>query len=268
VDEDVSVSNGKVRITVSDAGVRTLALDDPDKRNALSLELLDELIGALEEARDDEATRCVVLTSTHPTVFCAGGNLAAFGDEEPLIAKHFGNDRFPRLFRLFGELGKPSICAANGHALAGGMGLALACDLIVARESARFGAPEINVGVFPFMLMALLYRNIPRKQVNELMLLGEQVSASEAKALGFVNRVVADDEDFATTIDDWANRLAAKSPILMRLGKDAVRRQEDMGYDDALDYLQSQLTLVLATHDAKEGVQAFLEKRTPVWAGR
>jgi enoyl-CoA hydratase/carnithine racemase len=118
------------------------------------------------------------------------------------------------------------------------------------------------------MLMALLYRNIPRKQVNELMLLGEQVSAAEAKALGFVNRVVADDEDFATTIDDWANRLAAKSPILMRLGKDAVRRQEDMGYDDALDYLQSQLTLVLATHDAKEGVQAFLEKRTPVWAGR
>jgi enoyl-CoA hydratase/carnithine racemase len=262
------VSDSKVRTTLSDAGVRTVALDDPDKRNSLSLELLDELIDALEEARDDAATRCVVLTSTHPTVFCAGGNLAAFGDEQPLIAKHFGNDRFPRLFKLFGELGKPSICAAHGHALAGGLGLALACDLIVARESARFGAPEINVGVFPFMLMALLYRNIPRKRVNELMLLGEQVTAREAEALGFVNRVVANHEDFDTAVDEWANQLAAKSPILMRLGKDAVRRQEDMGFADALDYLLSQLTLVLATHDAKEGVQAFLDKRTPVWAGR
>jgi enoyl-CoA hydratase/carnithine racemase len=262
------MADGYVRKTLSDTGVRTIALDDPDKRNALSTHLLDDLIGALEEAREDDGTRCVVVTSTHPKVFCAGGNLAAFGDDAPLIAKHFGNDRFPRLFKLFDELGKPSICAANGHALAGGLGLALACDLIVARESARFGAPEINVGVFPFMLMALLYRNIPRKQVNELMLLGEQVSAAEAKELGFVNRVVPDDEDFEQAVDQWANRLASKSPILMRLGKDAVRRQQDMGYDDALDYLQSQLTLVLATQDAKEGVKAFLEKRAPVWTGQ
>jgi enoyl-CoA hydratase/carnithine racemase len=258
----------KVRTTLSDTGARTIALDDPDKRNALSIELLDDLIDALQEARDDDATRCVVLTSTHPKVFCAGGNLAAFGDDAPVIAKHVANDRFPTLFRLFGELGKPSICAAGGHALAGGLGLVLACDLVIARESARFGAPEINVGVFPFMLMALLYRNIPRKQVNELMLLGEQVLAAEAKALGFVNRVVGDGEDFEAVVADWADRLASKSPILMRLGKDAIRRQDDMAYDDALDYLQGQLSLVLATDDAKEGVQAFLEKREPVWAGR
>jgi enoyl-CoA hydratase/carnithine racemase len=262
------MSDSKVRTILSETGVLTVALDDPDKRNALSFDLLDDLIGALEQARADDATRCVVVTSTHPTVFCAGGNLAAFGEDAPLIVKHLGNDRFPRLFKLFGELGKPCICAANGHALAGGLGLALACDLIVARESARFGTPEINVGVFPFMLMALLYRNIPRKQVNELMLLGEQVSAAEGKALGFVNRVVGDDEDFEAAVEQWANRLAAKSPVLMRLGKDALRRQDDMGYDDALDYLQSQLTLVLATQDAKEGVQAFLDKRAPVWTGR
>ncbi len=150
----------KVATQLTDAGVRTIALDDPDKRNALSLELLDDLIGALQDARADPATKCVVLASTHRKVFCAGGNLTAFGGEASIIDKHIANDRFPHLFRLFGELGKPSICAVAGHALAGGFGLALACDLIVARQSATFGTPEINVGVFPFMLMALLYRNL------------------------------------------------------------------------------------------------------------
>jgi enoyl-CoA hydratase len=257
----------RVQVHVSD-GVRTIALDDPEKRNALSFELLDDLLAALEEARDDDATRCVVIASTHERVFCAGGNLASFGDDAPIIAKHRDNDRFPRLFRLFAELGKPSICAANGHALAGGLGLALACDLVVARESATFGAPEINVGVFPFMLMALLYRDLPRKQVNELMLLGERVSAADAKALGFVNRVVPDSDDFEAAVTEWADKLASKSPVLMRLGKDAMRRQADLSYDDALDYLQSQLSLVFATEDAKEGLAAFVEKRAPVWVGR
>ncbi|HEY3019816.1 MAG TPA: enoyl-CoA hydratase/isomerase family protein [Solirubrobacteraceae bacterium] len=266
--DDARMANGKVRTTLSDTGVRTIALDDPDRRNALSFELLDDLIGALDEARDDAATRCVVVASTHRSVFCAGGDLSAFGDEAPIIAKHVDNDRFPRLFRSFGQLGKPSVCAVNGHALAGGLGVALACDLIVARESASFGAPEINVGVFPFMLMALLYRNLPRKRVNELMLLGERVTAAEAHAIGFVNRVVPDGEDFDAAVAEWADRLAAKSPVLMRLGKDAMRRQDDMPYDDALDYLQSQLTLAFATQDAKEGLTAFLEKREPAWTGR
>jgi enoyl-CoA hydratase/carnithine racemase len=251
-----------------DDGVRTIALDDPEKRNALSTELLDDLLRALEQARDDDATRCVVLASTHPTVFCAGGNLAAFGDEAPVIEKHLANDRFPRVFRLMAELGKPSICAAGGHTLAGGLGLALACDLIVAREAATFGTPEINVGVFPFMLMALLYRNLPRKQVDELMLLGERVSARRAYEIGFVNRVVSEDEDFDAAVDEWARRLAAKSPLLMRLGKDAIRRQRDMPFDDALAFLQGQLSLAFATADAKEGLLAFLEKRQPIWTGR
>jgi enoyl-CoA hydratase/carnithine racemase len=251
-----------------DDGVRTIALDDPEKRNALSTELLDDLLRALEQARDDDATRCVVLASTHPTVFCAGGNLAAFGDEAPVIEKHLANDRFPRVFRLMAELGKPSICAAGGHTLAGGLGLALACDLIVAREAATFGTPEINVGVFPFMLMALLYRNLPRKQVDELMLLGERVSARRAYEIDFVNRVVSEDEDFDAAVDEWARRLAAKSPLLMRLGKDAIRRQRDMPFDDALAFLQGQLSLAFATADAKEGLLAFLEKRQPIWTGR
>ena len=139
--------------------------------------------------------------------------------------KHFGTERFPRLFRLIGELGKPTICAANGHVLAGALGIALACDLIIAREGARFGTPEINVGAFPFMIMALIYRNVPRKKCTELLLLGEQISAEEAERIGIVNRVVPADQ-FDDAVRDWALKLASKSPAIMKLGKDAIFRQQ------------------------------------------
>src|SRR5437660_3116559 len=214
------MSYATLRYDVSDAGVATIALDQPDTRNALSDELLRDLIAALEQAGDDAAVRCVVLTSTHERVFSAGANLAGFAAEVPLVHKHFGTEAFPRIFRLLGELGKPSICAANGHVLAGALGLALACDLIIAREGARFGTPEINVGVFPFMIMALIYRNGPAKKTNELLLLGEQISAAEAERIGIVNRVVADTE-FEEAVADWAHKLASKSPVMMRLGEDA-----------------------------------------------
>ena len=171
-----------------------MTLDQPETRNALSDQVLDELIAAFEAARDDEAVRCVVLTSSHEKVFSSGANLGGFAEEQPLVHKHLGTARFPRLFRLIGELGKPTICAANGHVLAGALGLALACDLIVAREGARFGTPEINVGAFPFMIMALIYRNVPRKKTTELLLLGEQISAEEAERIGIVNRVVPAEE--------------------------------------------------------------------------
>src|SRR4029453_19070635 len=124
-------------------------------------------------------------------------------------------------FRMIGELGKPTLCAANGHVLAGALGLALACDLIIARDDVRFGTPEINVGVFPFMILALISRNVPRKKATELLLLGEQISAAEAERIGIVNRV-GGAEEFDEAVRDWAATLAAKSPVLMRLGKDAL----------------------------------------------
>jgi enoyl-CoA hydratase len=250
-----------------DGAVAKIALDKPETRNALSDDLLDDLLAAFAQARDDEAVRCVVLTSTHEKVFSAGGDLGQFAGEAPLIHKYFATDRFVRLFKLIGELGKPSLCAANGHVLAGALGLALACDLIVAKDGARFGTPEINVGVFPFMIMALIYRNLGRKKTNELLLLGEQIPAAEAERIGLVNRVVAPDE-FQAAVDDWAHKLAAKTPLLMRMGKDAMYRQQDMPLADALEYLHGQLALAFATDDIKEGVQAFFEKREPVWTGR
>jgi enoyl-CoA hydratase/carnithine racemase len=261
------MSYATLRYDVSEAGVATIALDQPDTRNALSDELLGDLIAALEAARDDAAVRCVVLTSTHDRVFSAGGNLAGFAADVPLVHKHFATEAFPRIFRLLGELGKPSICAVNGHVLAGALGLALACDLIIAREGARFGTPEINVGVFPFMIMALIYRNVPRKKTTELLLLGEQISAEEAERIGIVNRVVAADE-FDAVVGAWSQRLAAKSPVLMRMGKDAIFRQQDMAFMEALDFLRSQLTIAFSTQDIQEGVKAFFEKREPVWTGR
>jgi enoyl-CoA hydratase len=256
----------KLNYTV-DAGVATIALDQPETRNALSDELLGELIDAFESARDDDGVRCVVLTSTHEKVFSSGANLGGFAADVPLVHKHFGTERFPRLFGLIGELGKPSICAANGHVLAGALGIALACDLIIAREGARFGTPEINVGTFPFMIMALIYRNVPRKRTNELLLLGEQISAEEAERIGIVNRVVPT-EEFEAVVGEWAAKLAAKSPVAMKLGKDAMFRQLDMPFLEALDYLRAQLTIALSTEDIREGVTAFFEKREPVWKGR
>jgi enoyl-CoA hydratase/carnithine racemase len=256
----------KITYGVQD-GVATLALDDPDTRNALSDELLAELTDALAAARDDAQVRCLVLTSTHDKVFSSGGNLATFSAEVPIVHKHFANERFPEAFRLLGELGKPSICAANGHVLAGALGLALACDQIVASEQARFGTPEINVGLFPFMVTALLFRNVGRKKATELMLLGEQISAQEAERIGIVNRVV-DGNGFDAAVAQWATTLAAKSPLLVRMGKDAMFRSQDMAFADALDFLRSQLTIAFSTEDIQEGVRAFFEKRDAVWTGR
>jgi enoyl-CoA hydratase len=256
-----------VRYGVAESGVATIALDQPDSRNALSDQLLVDLIAAFSAARDDPAVRCVVLASTHETTFSAGGNLAGFAADVPLVHKHIATERFPQLFALIGELGKPVICAAKGHCLAGALGLALACDLIVASDKATFGTPEINVGVFPFMIMALIFRNVSRKKTTELLLLGERIDAAEAERIGIVNRVVAVD-DFDAAVEDWAVKLAAKSPLLMKLGKDALWRQQDMPLEDALDYLRAQLTIAFSTEDIQEGVKAFFEKRDPEWKGR
>jgi enoyl-CoA hydratase/carnithine racemase len=251
---------------VADSGVATISLNQPDTRNALSNELLDELIDAFETANTDDAVRSVVLTSTHDKVFSSGANLAGFGADVPLVHKHFASDKLVRILSSIGP-GKPTICAANGHVLAGALGIALACDLIVAKDTAEFGTPEINVGAFPYMIMALIYRNVGRKKTNELLLLGDRVSAADAERIGIVNRVLPAGE-FDAGVQEWAEKLAAKSPLIMRLGKQAMFRQQDMPLMDALEFLHAQLTITMSTEDLVEGVTAFFEKREPQWKGR
>src|SRR3954463_8598629 len=187
-----AVSQGdfeKVAYEVAD-GVATVTLNDPEKRNMLSGQMLTELVAAMKRARDAEDVRAVVLTGAGEKAFCAGADLGGFGADVPLVQKHFASDLFLEFFRLMPKLRKPSLCAANGHVLAGGMGLALSCDLLIAKEGVKFGTPEINVGAFPYMIMAIIYRNVPRKKVNEMMLLGEQISAEQAVEYGLANKVV------------------------------------------------------------------------------
>ena len=255
----------KIAYEVAD-GVATVTLNDPDKRNMLSGQMLAELVAAMNRAKADDEVRAVVLTGAGK-VFCAGADLGGFAEDVPLVSKHFASDLFLEYFRLMPRLGKPSLCAVNGHVLAGGMGLALSCDLVIAKEGAGFGTPEINIGAFPYMIMSIIYRNVPRKKVNEMMLLGERLTADEAVTYGLANKVVPEGE-FQAAVDDWAQKLASKSPVLMRLGHDAMYRQQDMALDDALEILRSQLSLTFSTEDIQEGVRAFFEKRDPEWKGR
>lgn len=248
-------------------GVASIALDQPDTRNALSDELLRELHAALTSARDDAEVRVLVLRSTHPKVFSSGASLSGFAAEVPLVRKDEEIALLPQIFEQLGTLGKPSICAAGGHVLAGAVGLALACDLIIAKEGVGIGTPEVNIGAFPFMVTAMLEREIGRKRMAELMLLGERIDAAEAERIGLVNRVVPAAE-FESAVEAWAGALAAKSPLLMRLGKNAMYEEQDLGFESSLAYLRSQLTLAFSTDDLHEGVRAFFEKRDPLWSGR
>nr|WP_245843117.1 enoyl-CoA hydratase/isomerase family protein [Mycolicibacterium vulneris] len=248
----------------SDALAAYLTLNDPARRNALSDALLDQLSASLRRAAADSRVRVVVLTSSHPRVFSSGGNLDAFADDRATITKYAGLGRFPALFRTLTGIDKPVICAANGDVLAGALGIALACDLIIAKASIRLGCPEINVGAFPFMISALIFRATGRLLANELMMTGRLVSADEAAAAGLVNKVVPDGE-FDGALHQWVGDIAGKSPLLLGMGKRALAATRDMPLDSALDYLQAQLALAFTTDDLAEGVQAFKEKRPPRW---
>ncbi|HEX2370457.1 MAG TPA: enoyl-CoA hydratase-related protein [Acidimicrobiia bacterium] len=243
-----------------------LIIDDPERRNPLSLPVMEELRDALGTAAADRMVRVVVVTGAGDRAFSAGGDLAGGFFDKPLELHH-QRGALADVFRLMRRLGKPTIARVNGHALAGGFGLAAACDIVVAVEQARFGTPEIDVGLWPMMIGAVLVRCMPRRAVLELMLTGRLIDAVEAKALGAVSRVVPPDR-LDDEVDALVAQLAAKSPVILRLGRDAFYAVDDLGFDEALDHLQAGLTSVASTDDGAEGVRAFLEKRSPEWMGR
>jgi enoyl-CoA hydratase len=245
----------------------TIALNRPDQRNPLSGGMLRDLVAAFRWAREDAGVRVIVLTGAGDKAFCAGADLGSFNPDESEVQRHLGRHLFVELFMLMTELGKPVVGRINGHALAGGLGLATSCDINIAADSATFGTPEINVGVWPAMIQAVLMRNVPRKALLELLMLGDRIDARRALELGLVNRVVPFAE-LDAAVDDVASRLEKKSPIIMRLGRDSFYRAQDLDFRSALEYLQSQLTLVTLTEDTKEGVAAFFQKREPEFKGR
>jgi enoyl-CoA hydratase len=246
--------------------IATVTLNRPDQRNPLSATMLRDLAAAFRWCRDEPEVRVVVLTGAG-RVFCAGADLASFDGEMTGLEKYRSRDLFVDLFLLMAELGKPIVGRINGHALAGGLGLACSCDLLVAVDTATFGTPEINVGIWPMMIQAILSRNIPRKVLLEMEMLGERWTASQLQAVGVVNRVVPH-EQLDATVDDIARQLAKKSPVAMRLGRDSFYRQEDMDFRAALHYLHGQFLLVSQTEDSREGIKAFFEKREPDFKGK
>ncbi len=246
--------------------VARVTIDRPERRNALSFAALRELDDALGRARADEDVRVVVLTGAGDRAFCTGADLSGVTGA-PAGSAHDARGLFPALFRSLWTLGKPTIARVRGYALAGGFGLALACDLVVAADDAVFGTPEIDVGLWPFMISVPLLRAMSPKQALDLMMTGRRVDALEASALGFVNRVVPVAE-LDTTVDELATVLSSKSPLIMRWGRESFYRVLDMAADDALAYLHAMLSVTSTSEDAAEGVAAFAEKRAPRWTGR
>ena len=250
-----------------DGAVARVTINRPERRNAMSYGVMHGLREAMARARDDDGVRVVVLTGAGDRAFCAGADLGGIADNAGPAAAHEGRGLLADLFRDMWSLGKPIVARVRGYALAGGFGLACACDMIVASDDSVFGTPEINVGLWPFMITVPLLRSMPPKTVLDLMMTGRRVDAHEARRLGFVQRVVAADE-LDATVDALAGELAAKSPLIMRWGRDSFYRVLEMDADAALDYLQGMLTITTQTEDAAEGVAAFAEKRAPQWKGR
>lgn len=232
----------------------------------MSLETMASLVDGIGRAAADDDVRVVVITGAGDKAFSAGGDLSGRFVDAPL-ADHGDRGKLAELLRALRRCGKPVIARVNGHAIAGGFGLAAGCDIVIAVETATFGTPELQIGLWPMMISAVLQRLIPQRIALDLMLTGRRISAAEAQQLGIVSQVVSADQ-LDAAVDATVARLLSVSPAALALGKHAFYAVEDMPLDAALDYLHTGLTTVAMTDDAVEGVTAFVEKRDPDWRGR
>lgn len=240
-----------------------LTINREPKRNSISADVITLFFEYLDEAEKDQNVRAVCITGAGDKAFCAGADLGAGGNSDG----QDGPQNYADLLKRIASFPKPTVARVNGYCLAGGTGFMLACDIVIAAENARFGTPEVNVGLFPMMIGALIFRNVPRKKAMEMVLLGDKLSAEQALEMGMVTRVVPADA-LDKEVDTVLQILSAKSPIGMKIGKEAFYKMADMPFEAALDYLCRQLKAVAATEDAKEGVTAFIEKRVPNFSGK
>lgn len=230
-------------------------------RNALSREAVALFLKYLAEAEKDENVRVILITGSGNRAFCSGADLAdATGSDA-------GLRDYARLLKKLAGCPKPVVARVNGHCLAGGMGIMLACDIVIAGNDARFGTPEVNVGLFPMMIGALIYRHVLRKKAMEMVLLGEKMDAAHAQEMGLITRAVTP-QNLDAEVEKTLKRLTEKSPIGMKIGKQAYHTMADMPFEAAVDLLCEKFRQVAATEDAKEGITAFFEKRKPVFKGK
>ena len=249
--------------------IARITINRPEARNAISPEVTTKLGEYLARAKADPEARVVILSGAGGRAFSAGADLGGgmFQADQSFLERHEGRGVFADLFREMNGLGKPVIASVTGYCLAGGFGLALACDLIIATEDSTFGTPEIKRGLVPMIIMATIIRNLGRKKALEMILTGERIDAAEAHRIGFVNHVVSKDQ-IEQKVNELAARLAALSPAILKLAKNAFYNAQDMDFEEALEYLKSQLTINTMAEDVIEGITAFMEKRDPVWKGR
>jgi enoyl-CoA hydratase/carnithine racemase len=265
-DGDDSRADDEVVLDAVD-GVATITLNRPERRNALTWSMIRRLRAIVGELRDDESVHVVVVQGAGDRAFCAGADLTGMASGAGHLALHDSRGDLADLFRALWSLGKPTIAKVRGYALAGGMGLALSCDLVVAADDATFGTPEIDVGLWPFVITVPLVRSMPPKKALELMMTGRRVGSDEAERIGFVTSVVPGAE-LDTAVDELARTLAAKPPGVMRIGRDSFYAVWDQHADDALHLLHATLTVISSSEDTAEGIAAFGEKRPPRWTGR
>lgn len=243
-----------------------ITINRPEKRNAMNADVIAGIADGYRRAHDDAEVRVLVLTGTGDKAFCAGADLANSGSA---FAQDFSrpNGDLADLMRLSQNATKPAIARVNGICMAGGMGLLCMTDMAVAADTAIFGLPEVKVGVFPMQVLALLQSIAPRRLVNEWCITGEPFDARTARDAGLLNHIVAT-ADLDAKVEWLISRITDKSPTAIRRGKYAMRAVAAMSFDESIAYLESQISILSMTEDAKEGLKAFAEKRKPAWPGK
>lgn len=245
------------------SGAAWLTINREARRNSISPELISLFQQRLDAAEKDKSVRAVCITGAGAKAFCSGADLAGSAGELNTSPEQAYADLLKRL----AAYPKPTVARVNGYCLAGGTGFMLACDIVVAAETAKFGTPEVNVGLWPMMIGALIFRNVLTKKAMEMILLGEKITAAQALEMGLLTRVVAP-EDLNAEVESILDSLCKKSPIGMKLGKQAFYKMREMPFEQALDFLVEQIRVVSSTEDAAEGITAFMEKRSPMFKGR
>ena len=235
------------------------------KRNAISPDVIELFFKHLDEAEADENVRVLCITGSGDRAFCSGGDLG--GAIKGGGSGETGFTYFAKLIERLASFPKPTVARVNGYCLAGGTGFMLACDIVIATDDAKFGTPEVNVGLWPMMIGAVIFRNVLRKKAMEMILLGEKLTAPEAAEMGLITRAVPRDQ-LDEEVGKVLETLGGNSPIGMKIGKQAFYHTADMPFEEALSYLAEKFTDLTKTEDAAEGIMAFMQKRAPVFKGK